>query len=34
MLNVVKRDDGKFHTSFVRTIAKDYADSFSQDCKM
>tara|TARA_R110000751_G_scaffold288076_1_gene393106 strand:- start:4866 stop:6035 length:1170 start_codon:yes stop_codon:yes gene_type:complete len=34
MLNVVKRDDGKFHTSFVRTVAKDYADSFSQDCKM
>ncbi|MDF2371942.1 MAG: ABC transporter substrate-binding protein [Rhizobiaceae bacterium] len=34
MLNVVKRDDGKFHTSFVRTIAKDYADSFSQNCKM
>lgn len=34
MLKVVKRDDGKFHTSFVRTIAEDYADSFSQDCKM
>ncbi|WP_370401973.1 ABC transporter substrate-binding protein [Sulfitobacter sp. JB4-11] len=34
MLNVVKRDDGKFHTSFVRTVAEDYADSFHQDCKM
>ncbi|WP_227270745.1 ABC transporter substrate-binding protein [Roseobacter weihaiensis] len=34
MLKVVKRDDGKFHTSFVRTVAEDYADSFSQDCKM
>ncbi len=34
MTKVVKRDDGKFHTSFVRTIATDYADSFAQDCKM
>ncbi|MGB5863562.1 MAG: ABC transporter substrate-binding protein [Sulfitobacter sp.] len=34
MLNVVKRDDGQFHTSFVRTIVEDYADSFHQDCKM
>ncbi|MEP4194604.1 MAG: ABC transporter substrate-binding protein [Aliishimia sp.] len=34
MLNVVKRDDGKYHTSFVRTIVEDYADSFHQDCKM
>ncbi|MFK7880436.1 ABC transporter substrate-binding protein [Roseobacter sp.] len=34
MLKVVKRDDGKFHTSFVRTVAENYADSFSQDCKM
>jgi branched-chain amino acid transport system substrate-binding protein len=34
MLNVVKRDDGKFQTSFVRTIKADYADSFHQDCKM
>ena len=34
MLNVVKRDDGKYHTSFVRTVAEDYADSFHQDCKM
>ncbi len=34
MLNVVKRDDGKFHTSFVRTVVEDYADSFHQDCKM
>lgn len=34
MLTVVKRDDGKFHTSFVRTIADDYADSFREECKM
>ena len=34
MLNVVKREDGQFHTSFVRTVAEDYADSFHQDCKM
>lgn len=34
MLNVIKRQDGKFQTSFVRTIADDYADSFHQDCKM
>ena len=34
MLTVVKRDDGKFHTSFVRTVTEDYADSFHQDCKM
>jgi len=34
MLQVVKRDDGKYHTSFVRTMAEDYADSFHQDCNM
>ncbi|MDA8586693.1 ABC transporter substrate-binding protein [Rhodobacteraceae bacterium] len=34
MLNVVKREDGKFHTSFVSTIVEDYADSFHQDCEM
>lgn len=34
MLTVIKRDDGKFHTSFVRTVAPDYADSFHQDCDM
>jgi branched-chain amino acid transport system substrate-binding protein len=34
MLNVVKRGDGKFHTSFVSTIVEDYEDSFHQDCKM
>ncbi len=33
-LQVVKRDDGKFHTSFVSTMVEDYADSFHQDCKM
>jgi len=34
MLKVVKRDDGKFHTSIVRTIVEEYADSFHEDCKM
>lgn len=34
VLKVVKRDDGKFQTSFVRTIVEDYEDSFHQDCKM
>jgi branched-chain amino acid transport system substrate-binding protein len=34
MLKVVKRDDGKFHTSFVRTVVENYSDSFHQDCKM
>ncbi len=34
MLNVAKRDDGKFHTSFVRTIVEDYEDSYHDDCKM
>lgn len=34
MLKVVKRDDGQYHTSFVRTVAENYADSFHQDCKM
>ena len=34
MLNVAKREDGKFHTSFVRTIVEDYEDSFHDDCRM
>ena len=34
MLNVAKREDGQFHTSFVRTIVEDYADSFHEDCQM
>ena len=33
-LKVVKREDGKFHTSFVRTIVEDYTDSFADDCRM
>jgi branched-chain amino acid transport system substrate-binding protein len=33
-LSVVKRADGKFHTSFVRTVAEDYADSFASECRM
>lgn len=34
MTTVVKRDDGQFQTSFVRTVVTDYADSFHQDCDM
>lgn len=34
VLKVAKREDGKFHTSFVRTIVEDYEDSFHDDCKM
>ncbi len=34
MLTVVKRDDGQYHTSFVRTVVEDYADSFHEECKM
>ena len=34
MLKVAKRDDGKFHTSFVNTIVEDYEDSFHEECKM
>jgi branched-chain amino acid transport system substrate-binding protein len=34
MLTVAKREDGQFHTSFVRTIVEDYADSFHEECRM
>lgn len=34
MLKVVKREDGKYHTSFVRTVVEDYADSFHEKCRM
>ncbi len=34
MLTVVKRDDGQYHTSFVRTVKEDYADSFHEECQM
>ncbi|MHC5652620.1 ABC transporter substrate-binding protein [Stappia sp.] len=34
MLKVAKRDDGKYWTTTVRTVVKDYEDSFHQDCKM
>ena len=33
-LQVVKRDDGKFHTSFMRTVVEDYEDSFAGECSM
>ncbi|MBD1549284.1 ABC transporter substrate-binding protein [Roseibium aggregatum] len=34
LLEVAKRDDGKFWTTAKRTIVKDYADSFHDECKM
>ncbi|MFV0386398.1 ABC transporter substrate-binding protein [Paracoccus sp. (in: a-proteobacteria)] len=34
MIQVAKRDDGKFWTTTVRTVVEDYQDSFHQDCKM
>jgi branched-chain amino acid transport system substrate-binding protein len=33
-LEVVKRDDGAYHTSVVRKIFDDYADSFADECRM
>ncbi len=34
MLQVAKRDDGKYWTTHVRTVVEEYKDSFHQDCKM
>ena len=34
MLKVVKRDDGKYATSFVRTVVEDYEDGFHGECRM
>jgi branched-chain amino acid transport system substrate-binding protein len=34
LLEVAKRDDGKFWTTAKRTIVTDYADSFHAECKM
>lgn len=34
LLEVAKRDDGKFWTTAKRTIVTDYADSFHSECKM
>lgn len=34
LLEVVKRDDGKFHTSIVEKVYDDYADSYAEQCKM
>lgn len=34
LLKVVKRDDGKFHTSIVEKVFDDYADSYASDCKL
>jgi branched-chain amino acid transport system substrate-binding protein len=33
-LEVVKRDDDAYHTSVVRKIFDDYADSFADECRM
>lgn len=34
MARVVKREDGKFHTSIVEKIFDDYQDNYAKDCKM
>lgn len=34
MLQVAKREDGKFWTTAKRTVVTDYADSFHAECKM
>lgn len=34
LLEVAKRDDGKFWTTAKRTIVTDYADNFHAECKM
>lgn len=34
LLEVAKREDGKYWTTAKRTIVKDYADSFHGECKM
>ncbi|MEM5582982.1 MULTISPECIES: ABC transporter substrate-binding protein [unclassified Roseibium] len=34
LLEVAKRDDGKFWTTAKQTIVTDYADSFHSECKM
>ncbi len=34
LLEVVKRDDGKYHTSIVEKVFDDYADSYADACKL
>lgn len=34
LLEVVKRDDGKYHTSIVEKVYDDYSDSYADQCKM
>lgn len=34
LLEVVKREDGKFHTSIVEKVFDDYADSYANECKL
>jgi branched-chain amino acid transport system substrate-binding protein len=34
LIEVAKREDGKFWTTAKRTIVEDYADSFHEECKM
>lgn len=34
LTGVVKREDGKFHTSIIEPIFEDYQDAYAQNCKM
>ncbi len=34
LLEVVKREDGKYHTSIVEKIFDDYSDSYAEACKL
>jgi len=34
LLEVVKRDDGKYHTSIIEKVYDDYADSYADQCEM
>ncbi len=34
LLEVVKRDDGKYHTSIIEKVYDDYADSYAEQCEM
>ncbi|MCB1384745.1 MAG: ABC transporter substrate-binding protein [Nitratireductor sp.] len=34
LLEIAKNDKDQYHTSIVREVVKDYADSFHQECKM
>lgn len=34
LLEVVKREDGQFHTSIVEQVFDDYADSYASECRL